>query len=110
MSKRLFDYDPLTNTTQWFHYDPETRTSTIETVQDVEPYINYARELQNDPEYSKQGMKDEFWHVARIPNTIIEKWMVEDGIDVFNKDHWKKVKQKLNSPDWRYLRTSLGRV
>lgn len=107
--KRLLDYDPLTGITQYHHYDELTKVSTIETIQDMEPFIEMAKDLQNDSEYSKKGMKNEWWHAATIPVLIQEQWMKE-GIDLYNKDHWPKVKAKLNSPDWRYLRTSLGRV
>jgi hypothetical protein len=43
--------------------------------------------------------------VASIPLIIIEKWKRELGVDVMNKDHMTKVKQLLNDPQYRYLRT-----
>jgi hypothetical protein len=41
---------------------------------------------------------------------IIEKWKVEEGIDVFNPDHINRVRAKLNSNEYKYLRTSSGRI
>ena len=38
------------------------------------------------------------------------KWKEERGIDVFNRDHWPAVKKLLRDPEWRYLRTSPGRI
>jgi len=108
--KRLFDYDPMTGITQYFHYNENTGGWGIESIQDVEPFIERNKKLQNEQDYSKQGIKREWWHVATIPIVIQEKWLREDGIDIYNKDHWQKVKQKLNDPDWKYLRTSLGRI
>ena len=43
--------------------------------------------------------------VASIPLIIIEKWKRELGVDVMNKDHMPKVKQLLNDPQYRFLRT-----
>lgn len=108
--KRLLDYDPLTGVTQYFHYHESTGEWGIESVQDVDPILDWNKSAQNHDSYSSNGIKNEFWHVARIPIVIQEKWLREDGIDVFNKDHWKKVKSKLNDPDYRYLKTTTGTV
>ena len=43
--------------------------------------------------------------VASIPLIIIEKWKAEHGVDIMNKDHWHRVKQLLNDPEYRFLRT-----
>ena len=110
MSRRLLDYDPLTGITQYFHNDEITGKWAIETVQDVDPILDVNKALQNDEDYSKDGIKKEFWHVARIPVVIQEKWLREDGINIYNKDHWHKVKQKLNDPDYLYLKTTTGKV
>ncbi len=107
--KRLIDVDPLTGIETWHHFDTTTGLTTIETVQDVEPYLEYNKFRRNDDDYKKQGMKNEFWHVARIPIVVQEQWLRE-GIDIYNKDHWPKVRQKLNDPDWANLRTSRGRI
>lgn len=107
--KRLLDYDPLTGITQYHHYDPITKTTTIETIQDVEPFLEMNKSMQNDIEYSRQGMKNEFWHAATIPVLVQYQWLKE-GIDLFDKEDWPKVRAKLNDPNWRLLRTSLGRV
>ena len=55
-------------------------------------------------------MKESWWHAATIPAIVIEKWLIEEGIDVFNPDHINKVKAKLNSSEYAYLRTSTGRI
>ena len=108
--KRLLDYDPLTGKTEWHYYDPLTKRTTIETVQDIEPILEMNRKMQNDDSYTKDGIKNEMWHVACIPEVIQLKWLNEHGVDVFNNDHWKKVKQLLNSPDYKYLKTTTGRI
>lgn len=96
MDKRLFDYDPLTGVTEYFHYDEATDTTTIETVQDVEPFLDVSKGLANDDSYTKDGIKNEMWHYASIPVGIQMKLLVEHGVDVYNKDHARKMFQLLD--------------
>jgi hypothetical protein len=49
------------------------------------------------------------WKVASIPNWVVEQWMRE-GINIFKDEDWPKIKAKLNDPDYKFLRTSPGRV
>jgi hypothetical protein len=106
MSKRILDYDPNTGITEFFEYDSLTDTTTLSRHQDVEPLLEYNKILQNDAEYSKSGIKNDFWKYASVPLVLIEKWLREDGIDVFDKNHDKRVFQKINSPEYRYLKTT----
>jgi len=108
--KKILDVDPMTGVTQYFHYDEISGDWGIESIQNVDPFIERNKRLQNDEEYKKRGMKNEFWHFASIPIMIQEKWLREDGIDLMNKDHWPKVKKKLMDPDYRYLRTTTGKI
>lgn len=106
MSKRVIDHDPLTGITTWFDYDPATDMTFVGREQDVEAILERNKILQNHERYTRDGFKNEWWHYATIPNVLIEKWKVEEGIDVFNKDHSKRVYQKLNAPEYRYLKTT----
>lgn len=48
-------------------------------------------------------------HVASIPSGIMYKWLIEEGWNAWetsNPDVQKKLKEKLNSNEYRYLRTS----
>jgi len=106
MSKRIFDFDPLTGITDIFEYDSLTDTTTLSRHQDVQPILEDNKLLQNNPEYTKHGFKNEFWHYGSIPIVLIEKWLNEEGLDVFNKNHSKRMFQKLNSPEYKYLRST----
>lgn len=110
MGKRILDHDAFTGITTYHNYDHATKQTTIERVQNIEPALDRNKELYNDSSYRQQGMKDSFLHVAHIPMIIIEKWKVEEGIDVFNPDHINRVRAKLNSNEYKYLRTSSGRI
>lgn len=109
MSERLFSHDPEAGITEWFTYDPQTKTCTIRTVQDVTPILEVNKALQNHDDRG-WGVSRFFRRAASIPVTIIHKWKVEENIDVFDPNDAKAVRKKLNDPDYRFLRTALWRV
>jgi len=108
LTKRVLDYDPFTGMTTTFDYDYSTDTTLIGREQNVDILLDANKRLQLDTDYSKKGIKNEWWHYARIPCSIVEKWKNEFGIDVFNKDHERAVFRKLNDPEYRYLKTTAG--
>ncbi|HZD11999.1 MAG TPA: hypothetical protein VE177_00570, partial [Candidatus Binatus sp.] len=99
-------YDPLTGITTTFDYDPTTDTTYVGREGDVEGILELNKFLASDPDYTKKGIKESFWHCASIPNLIIEKWLNEDGINVYNRHHWPRIRKKLLDPEYRYLRTT----
>lgn len=107
--KRLLDKCPLTGMETWHDYDPVTRVTTLYDVQDCDPYLDRNKRLANDETRSKKGIKDGWWHVASIPNAIIHRWLSE-GINVYRREHQKAVMKKLQDPEWRYLKTTSGRL
>ena len=108
MTKRLLSKDPLTGIERWFEYDSVTKTCQIRTLQNVEDILNHNKALatHNDG-YDKRR---EFRRVASIPVTLQHQWLAEEGIDVYNKDHWDAVAKKLDSNEYAYLRTAPGRL
>ena len=110
MSRRLLERRE-DGTELYYHYDHLNDVTIIEETQDVEPYLDSNKQSMINLDVT-QHRKGDLWHMASIPNVIINKWLIEDGIDVFSKDpdQQKKVKQKLNSPEWRYLRVAPGRL
>ena len=105
MAKQILDYDPDTHTTQYHDYDPVTDITIIETVQDVEPYLKRNNELRKNADYTKQGIKNEFWHYASIPNSVIDIMSDKYDLDVFNKDQMKDVVKVINR-DFPYLKVT----
>lgn len=73
--------------------------------QDVAPILDSNKAKQSAGRDYYASAKD-YWKVASIPINVQYKWMIEDGIDVTNEDHWPRVARKLNDPDWRYLKTA----
>lgn len=82
---------------------------TIERVQDVEGILEDNRRAYDESQKSSAFGR----RVASIPNIVIEQWLKE-GINVFNistdPETRRKVFLKLNSPDWKHLRTHNSRL
>lgn len=75
-------------------------------------YLDHNKAEQNaipQKQYKSALRKKNMWKVASIPNIVVEQWKKE-GIDLFNDEDWPKVRAKLNDPDYKWLRTSPGRV
>ena len=106
MARELFSHDPLSGMTVWFHFDDTTGDAILEYEQDCEPLVELNKVRQNDAAYSKQGIKQEFWHYASIPNAIQMKWLIEEGIDVYDDNAWPQIMRKLNDPEYRYLKAT----
>jgi hypothetical protein len=106
--KRLLDYDPTTGVTEYFDYDPLTDTSYVETVQDVEGILDANKKLQNNDDYWKQGVKAEMAHYASIPVVVQMRWLSEYGSQNWpmRPGNEKLLFKLLNSPEWRYLKTT----
>lgn len=90
-----------------WHIDHAGKALIEERMQDVAPVLDANKRLFNDSDgYSPSR---EMRRVASIPLIVVEQWMKE-GVDVFNPDHAKEVRRRLNMPEWRHLRTASGRV
>ena len=100
--KRLLDYDPHSGMSTFHEYHAGTDTTILSTSQDVTANLEWSKGLARDEDYSRKGMKKEFWHYAHIPAEIMHKWMVE-GIDV---NDTKALIKKANSPEYSYLKTT----
>ena len=90
---------------QYFHYDEAEDKTTLYQEQDVQPILNANKIEMNHIDQSGNFMK----HVACIPKVVIEQWRKE-GINFFDPNDWKYVKQKLNSNEFQYFRTYGGEI
>ena len=54
--------------------------------------------------------RSDMWHVGSIPASVGMKWLVEEGLDVWNPDHRPAVMRKLMDSDYRYLVPGLSRI
>ena len=109
MSKygQVLDHDPESKTTTYHKYDPVEDETIITEIQDIEPFLKGANELRKDDDYSKTGIKKEMWHYARVPNSIIMRMKLEDGVD-FYSPHQRKEMMRLINTKYAFCKTTRG--
>jgi len=107
--KRLISYDPLTGLETYHSYDDLEDKTIISYESDPTPVLEVNKKLQNNTDYSKDGIKDEFWHFASIPVQVQMDWLINFGVDIYKKDDAQKVFKLLNDPDYLYLKTTTGK-
>ena len=106
MDKRLLSHDPITGLDTWHSYDSQTDETIISYSGDCSPILEQNKALANNTEISKAGIKDGFWLYASIPASLQVKWLIEDGIDIWNKHHGPRISAKLEDPEYRFLKTT----
>jgi len=92
-----------------YKHDPIEDKLYIGREQDVEPFLEANKRSYNSS--GKQFKSESFNHVARIPVIVLEKWCRDHGIkyeEIMNND--KLLKQFLNDPENKFLRTKPGRI
>lgn len=86
--------------------DDDGPGASLMAVQEVTPILerNQAMAGHNDGYTKSRDMA----RVASIPLTLIYRWLTEEGWDAFSQDPGcqKKLAEKLDSNEFRYLRTS----
>lgn len=104
--RELFSHDPLTGMTIWFDYNEATDETTLEYEQDAEPFLEANKKMANDPDVWKQGVKNDMALYASIPVGLQMKWLIEDGLDIYDNNAWPQLFARLNSPEYQYLKTT----
>lgn len=88
------------------HLDRTEKLIIAETMQDVEPILEWNKHLRSIPQKSDWGR-----HIANIPLVIVTKWLNEEwsrgnvNLRYLSKEFDEIVARKLRDPDWAYLRT-----
>lgn len=103
----LFDHDHLTGVSQYFDYDPLKDEVSLTSVQDISGFMDHLQRLRNDEEYSKKGMKQDWWHYASIP-AIVEIELRKKGIDIYDKNATKRIIKEINE-NYPWLRATSKR-
>lgn len=70
MQRRIFDVDPLTGITRYFHPSHDGETFSIETIQDVTETIGVNKRVYNGESSKGRRWKGDMHHVAEIPLNI----------------------------------------
>lgn len=99
----FIDKNPLTGVEHYVDDNEDEQTRNY-MQQDIEPVLNYTAALRAD-NLADAGIKRDMWHYAQIPNVIVLKLLHEYGVDVFNRNHYPKLFQLLNT-EFRHLKTT----
>lgn len=82
----------------------------IQGVQDVYSLLETNKAMFTENDGWSKGEKF-MRRAASIPMHLRMKWLIEEGWDAWRGDlYWDKLKQKLNDPEYRHLRTADWRV
>ena len=106
MSRRFFERNDFLGTTKYWHYDADTDTATIETVQDAEQLLD-----QNVAEYNEYGSFDR-WNVDGLGRKVasIPMTMYADLLATGKLHDQAYLKRMLNDSEFRKFRTVPGKV
>ena len=110
MSKRLFDYDPLTGQTEWFEATDDGFK--IYTEMDAAPILDLNARKRAEGRSYYAADKD-MWKVASVPNIMLIKWATELGVPVdkvYSDEFAEIVTRKLNDSEFRKLKTADIRI
>lgn len=97
----------------YFDYDHAAQETRIVRVQDVEPILERNKSLANDSDYSRQGIREDWWHYATIPNVVLEMWYAQGLVKsptLTDPEDAGRVQKLLRDPQWRYLKTVSGKT
>lgn len=101
--RRLLSKNPETGIAQYYVSDPMEGKFRLETVQNVTPYLEAAKQQFNSTD--ERARWGEWTKVATVPLSVMQH-LKKTGI----ADDAKKLKSWLNDRDNRLFRTRPGRV
>lgn len=103
--KRILNYDPVSKMTTTFDYTPDG-VVILGREQDISAMLEANKAKANDAQATRDGIKNGWWHYFQLPNVIIEKFINEHGVSIYNKDHWPAIFRLINQPEYKYLKTT----
>jgi hypothetical protein len=104
MSKRLLEHDKLTGITTWHEGDGYGGFKIAQT-QDVNAILKYTKELANDNDYKRKGIKTDWYHIATVPVTVLHQILVDHHLDYNSKYDLPKI-EKIIARDYKLLMTT----
>lgn len=81
---------------------------TITHTQDVQPVLDLAHSLAMDEDRTRKGIKQDQWHYAKLPSTVILEMKQKHGVDLMAKKvDWPSVFKIINDHYPRFKTTHL---
>lgn len=115
----LPEVDAFTGVVTQRRYDHNTQTLHIKREQDCRELIDLNKAQRDENDQSWRKKEDRMMHFARIPDVFIEKWLREDGFNVYAakmdrhgrpNDDMVRLLRKLEDPDYKWLKTTNMRM
>jgi hypothetical protein len=94
--------DPFSGISRWMEHDPVTDITTEYAEADISHEVEASKQMQNNPDIWKQGVKDEFAFYGHVPAILLEKWALE-GVNINDTQALFKM---INRPEYSYLKTT----
>ena len=103
----LFDFDSETGVKTMFDYDPISDSIMMTYEQDVSGFLDRMNMMRNNEDYSKKGIKEEWWHYCSIP-PVVEMELMRKGLSLSRKDDHKAIFKEINA-NYPYLKATQKR-
>lgn len=92
----MFEFDPITGIRTDLHWSESEQKMTLHRYADVEPVLDYAKEMAADTSVSQRGIKQGWFCYAKLPPIVILQ-MRAKGINVFDQNDQKRMFAEINS-------------
>ena len=66
--------------------------------------------IERNRQADTHKISKDVWHVGSIPASVGMKWLVEEGIDMWNPEHRPSVMRKLMDSDYRHLVPGMNKI
>ena len=105
MTKLLLNHDPLSRESVYFSFNDHDNKVTITHEQDVSEHLKLAHADATDGQLTKDGMRNDMWKYAHVPNSVIVEMKIKHGVDFFDRNDASKVFDLLNTEYSRFKTT-----
>jgi len=105
------EMNPVTGAREDYYWDDNEQKLTVRNRHEVGDILDGNKRDQARSVDHRFG--GEMMHrMAEIPMAVVVQWKQKYGVDIFSSDPWhkKRVRQLLNDPEWRYLRTNTRKL
>lgn len=102
----FFEMDELTGIRTDTAWDEQSQQMTLIRSADVEPVLDYAKEMAADSSVTQRGIKQGWWRYASLPPIVILQ-MRAKGINVFDQNDQKRMFAEINS-NYKHLKNTTG--
>ncbi len=92
MAREFFDYDPLSGVTEYVEFHGDTFSITSE--QDVEPILDFCKELANT-RVGDGNFRGEGWLYAAIP-PVVQAQLFKKGVNILDPNDNKRLLEEIN--------------